>query len=207
MPRTRRQDCAGSFSPCRNAPCYPPDQIQSSVWRSGFHRRMGSGMDYARGGKQRTMTLTATEFLRRFFLHVLPKGFVRIRYFGFLANRFRTHRLPLCWQLLASDPPPPPSSSDASFTWHCPHCGAAMLESSDSPWVNSRGAPTSILPDTASSNGPPTCYRHANAVVYPFPAKSLSSSFPEHCPSDSTEQIGNFTSEFFGHAAPHRGLK
>src|SRR5580704_6044219 len=45
--------------------------------------------DYTHGGKQRMMTLLGTEFLRRFFLHVLPKGFVRIRYFGFLANRFR----------------------------------------------------------------------------------------------------------------------
>src|SRR5438445_131910 len=44
--------------------------------------------DYAHGGKQGKMTLAATEFLRRFFLHVLPRGFVRIRHFGFLANRF-----------------------------------------------------------------------------------------------------------------------
>ena len=55
--------------------------------------------DYARGGKQREMTLAATEFLRRFFLHVLPKGFVRIRHFGFLANRFRTDPVQLCRQL------------------------------------------------------------------------------------------------------------
>jgi hypothetical protein len=48
------------------------------------------------------MTLTATEFLRRFFLHVLPKGFVRIRHFGFLANRLRASRLALSQQLLAS---------------------------------------------------------------------------------------------------------
>jgi hypothetical protein len=39
--------------------------------------------DYAHGSKQGQMTLAATEFLRRFFLHVLPKGFVRIRHFGF----------------------------------------------------------------------------------------------------------------------------
>jgi hypothetical protein len=57
--------------------------------------------DYACGGKQGQMTLTATEFLRRFFLHVLPKGFVRIRHFGFLANRFRVSRLTLGRQLLA----------------------------------------------------------------------------------------------------------
>jgi len=73
------------------------------------------------------MTLLATEFLRRFFLHVLPKGFVRIRYFGFLANRFRSRCLALCQQLLASDRPPPSSSSEAQLHWHCPHCGAAML--------------------------------------------------------------------------------
>ena len=85
--------------------------------------------DYAHGGKQRTMTLIATEFLRRFFLHVLPKGFVRIRHFGFLANRFRAERLALCQQLLAGDPPPasPQGSSETSSTWHCPHCGAAMM--------------------------------------------------------------------------------
>ena len=82
--------------------------------------------DYAHGGKQRKMTL-GTEFLRRFFLHVLPKGFVRIRYFGFLANRFRAHRLPLCQQLLASDRPPPSASSETTSNWHCPHCGATMV--------------------------------------------------------------------------------
>jgi len=70
--------------------------------------------DYAHGGKQRTMTLLGIEFLRRFFLHVLPKGFVRIRYFGFLANRFRAHRLLLCQQLLASDRPPPSTSPETT---------------------------------------------------------------------------------------------
>jgi len=89
--------------------------------------------DYARGGKQGQMTLTATEFLRRFFLHVLPKGFVRIRHFGFLANRFRASRLTLGRQLLAFS-----SSTDlqvrthdlhpeSSFLWHCPRCGASMI--------------------------------------------------------------------------------
>ena len=86
--------------------------------------------DYAHGGTQRTMTLQATEFLRRFFLHVLPKGFVRIRHFGFLSNRFRTRRLPLCQQLLTTDsltPAPHPGPClDAAF-WHCPHCGTVMV--------------------------------------------------------------------------------
>ena len=48
------------------------------------------------------MTLAATEFLGRFFLHVLPKGFVRIRHFGFLGNRFRAARVILCLQLLVN---------------------------------------------------------------------------------------------------------
>ena len=77
--------------------------------------------DYAHGNKSRVMTLDAIEFLRRFFLHILPKGFVRIRHFGFLANRFRTDRLALCRQLLSqavseSIVTPPPDAS----AWRCP---------------------------------------------------------------------------------------
>ena len=86
--------------------------------------------DYAHGGKQRKMSLTGTEFLRRFFLHVLPKGFVRIRHFGFLANRFRAERLALCRQLLTDDPPTPTASQNSlelAANWHCPFCGAAMM--------------------------------------------------------------------------------
>ena len=86
--------------------------------------------DYAHGSQTRLMTLTATEFLRRFFLHVLPKGFVRIRHFGFLANRFRAARVKLCRQLLAQAPlPPTPAQvphTDAAI-WHCPHCGTVMI--------------------------------------------------------------------------------
>jgi Putative transposase len=46
------------------------------------------------------MTLQATEFIRRFLLHVLPKGLVRIRHFGFLANRCRCQKISLCRRLL-----------------------------------------------------------------------------------------------------------
>ena len=60
------------------------------------------GADYAHDGKWKQMTLAASEFLRRFFLHVLPKAFVRIRHFGFLANRFRAPRVSLCRQLLTN---------------------------------------------------------------------------------------------------------
>jgi hypothetical protein len=84
--------------------------------------------DYAHGSKQRVMTLDAVEFLRRFFLHVLPKGFVRIRHYGLLSNRFRKQLLPLARTLLAAqgrEPLPPPPLPDCE-PWHCPRCGKAM---------------------------------------------------------------------------------
>ena len=60
--------------------------------------------DYADGDKTKVMTLEATEFIRRFLLHVLPSGFVRIRQFGFLANRARRQKLALCRALLGAVP-------------------------------------------------------------------------------------------------------
>lgn len=62
--------------------------------------------DYADGNKSKVMTLEATEFIRRFLLHILPSGFVRIRQFGFLANRSRGKKLALCRELLGAPPPP-----------------------------------------------------------------------------------------------------
>ena len=82
--------------------------------------------DYAHGSAQKVMTLAATEFLRRFFLHVLPKGFVRIRHFGFLANRFRTRALAECRTLLAVSLPIAAADRKETATWHCPRCGALM---------------------------------------------------------------------------------
>jgi hypothetical protein len=86
--------------------------------------------DYAHGGKSRTMTLTAVEFLRRFSLHVLPKGFVRIRFFGFLAARRRTRDLAACRRALAVSTLPATVPADAppvAASWPCPRCGAAMI--------------------------------------------------------------------------------
>jgi hypothetical protein len=57
--------------------------------------------DYADRSRTKTMTLDAVEFIRRFLLHVLPSGLVRIRQFGFLANRVRQHKLEQCRTLLA----------------------------------------------------------------------------------------------------------
>jgi hypothetical protein len=57
--------------------------------------------DYADGNAVKEMTLEVKEFTRRFLLHILPRGFVRIRHYGFLANRSRSERLERCRKLLA----------------------------------------------------------------------------------------------------------
>jgi hypothetical protein len=66
--------------------------------------------DYRDNNQQKTMPLSAEEFIRRFLLHVLPSGFHRIRYYGFLGNRYRKEKLQHCRQLLGM-PPTNPSSS------------------------------------------------------------------------------------------------
>ena len=69
--------------------------------------------DYAHGNKQKKMTLEATEFLRRFIQHILPRGFVRIRQFGFLTNTRRSTLLALARKLLATTPEPTEAGSTA----------------------------------------------------------------------------------------------
>jgi len=71
--------------------------------------------DYRDGNRHKTMTLGADEFIRRFLLHVLPDGFQRIRYFGFLANRYRAERLALCRQLMQM--PPPTATHEANMDY------------------------------------------------------------------------------------------
>jgi hypothetical protein len=86
--------------------------------------------DYAHKNKKRLMTVSAEEFLRRFLLHTLPRGFVRIRFCGFLANRRRRELLPLCRQLLNACPlPPSPTATDSESkcSWRCPLCGGTMI--------------------------------------------------------------------------------
>jgi len=85
--------------------------------------------DSAHNNEQKLLTLSLDEFLRRFLLHVLPKGFVRIRNFGFLANRRRATLLPLCFHLLGSAPQTEQDiagSNDSSDLWRCPKCGGPM---------------------------------------------------------------------------------
>jgi hypothetical protein len=83
--------------------------------------------DYAHGGKKRKMTLDASEFIRRFLLHVLPKGLVRIRYYGWMANRCRRPGAVRCRELLGT------ARTNALLTSavnlggkRCPVCGGAV---------------------------------------------------------------------------------
>ena len=82
--------------------------------------------DYAHQSKQRTMLLASEEFLRRFVQHVLPRGFPRIRYFGFLANRRRARMLPLCRDLLHQAPPAETPFLARPTLWKCPRCHGRM---------------------------------------------------------------------------------
>jgi ribosomal protein L37AE/L43A len=97
--------------------------------------------DYAHGGRRGTMTLDAVEFVRRFLMHVLPTGFVRVRHYGLLANRHRQEKLARCRELLGmtvpeqaelapadSDPiPPPVHEATVTATRVCPRCGAGRM--------------------------------------------------------------------------------
>jgi hypothetical protein len=89
-------------------------------WRNSAHHN-----------QQKLLTLAVDEFLRRFLLHILPKGFVRIRHFGFLASRRRTTLLPLCFRLLRATPesqtePHRTSAGDSFNLYRCPKCGGPM---------------------------------------------------------------------------------
>jgi hypothetical protein len=91
--------------------------------RVTFHWR-----DYTGGNKVRTMTVSADEFIRRFLLHVLPKGFVRIRHFGVMANYQRSESITLCTKLLDTTPfIRSPESSPPNATWLCPRCHTPMI--------------------------------------------------------------------------------
>jgi hypothetical protein len=84
--------------------------------------------DSAHKNKPRLLTLTVDEFLRRFLLHLLPPGFVRIRYFGMFAHRHRSLILPLCFRLLTTSSVPRPTSPDTvRQLWRCPKCGGSMV--------------------------------------------------------------------------------
>ncbi len=94
--------------------------------------------NYAAQGKRQTMTLSAVEFLRRFLLHVLPRGFMRIRHYGLLANRHRQSQLALCRRLLETSGLPAAEIEDpedicdgspnaAENAARCPKCAIGSL--------------------------------------------------------------------------------
>ena len=115
--------------------------------------------DYAQNNRQRTMTLDALEFIRRFLLHVLPTGFVRIRYYGFLANNQRKAQLPRIRQLLGDPTGLNPSTAEApdahSFSTAnddqelCPQCkqGRMVLIEAIPPRTDTASQP--CWPDTS----------------------------------------------------------
>ncbi len=91
--------------------------------------------DYASGNKTKTMTLDAVEFIRRFLLHILPAGFVRIRQYGFLANRMRRVKLALCRVLIVATPAPEDNAvsidrdrcNDERDRTLCPRCNTGHM--------------------------------------------------------------------------------
>ena len=98
--------------------------------------------DYRDGNRQKTMTLNGQEFIRRFLIHVLPDGFHRIRYYGFLGNCHRTRKLARCRELLRmapAAPAEPPGDYRERFEAltgrslrQCPHCHAGTMVVIDS---------------------------------------------------------------------------
>ena len=116
-------------------PVHPPCGNLKPSTRRAYGRH--GHIPLARLGSQKQKTphdFARNEFLRRFLLHVLPPGFVRIRHFGLMAHRRRGASLPLCLQLLAksgrvgSDAGPEEKAGPPSHQlWSCPHCGGPMV--------------------------------------------------------------------------------
>ena len=93
--------------------------------------------DYADHNRVKIMTLEADEFLRRFLLHVVPRGFMRIRHFGLLANRTRRAALTRCRDLLGQPPPEDAPLESAAVLLQrltgvdlacCPMCGQGRMQ-------------------------------------------------------------------------------
>jgi len=87
--------------------------------------------DYRDASRDKTLRLSATEFVRRFLLHVLPKGLMRIRHYGFLANRCRESKLAQIRAALAvpaaDDEEPSPGADPSHSSYPCPKCRRGRL--------------------------------------------------------------------------------
>ena len=83
--------------------------------------------DYRSGNQPKVMTLGADEFLRRYLLHVVPLRFVRIRYYGFMANRTRASSLARARQLIGDRVLPPPTILKEPQERRCPRCGEGKM--------------------------------------------------------------------------------
>jgi hypothetical protein len=94
--------------------------------------------DYRDGNRQKVMTVTGSEFIRRFLIHVLPGGFHRIRYYGFLGNCHRERKLARCRELLGMAPAAPAADSPTDYRdryetltgrslRECPHCDTGIM--------------------------------------------------------------------------------
>ena len=109
--------------------------------------------DRRQGNAKKLLTLQAPDFIQRFLLHVLPRGFVRVRHFGLQANGFRTQLLAQARQLLGSPAPPSPDATPRE-SWQdlfrrltgrdpdrCPYCerGTLRMVASTSPSQDTRG--------------------------------------------------------------------
>jgi hypothetical protein len=83
--------------------------------------------DYRHEGRQRQMTLSLSEFSRRFLQHVLPRGFVRVRHYGLLANRGREQKLRACRRLLLAEPARLAAGVAEEQPRRCPVCGEGVM--------------------------------------------------------------------------------
>src|SRR6202034_3348997 len=87
--------------------------------------------DYRRDNRHGTMTLKADEFIRRFLIHVLPSGFQRIRYYGFLCNRRRQDKLARCRQMLGMASVAPAAASGTSDDYRDVYEASAAIRCAD----------------------------------------------------------------------------
>src|SRR5260370_3199741 len=149
------------------------------------------------------MPLSLDEFLRRFLLHLRPKGFVPIRHFGFLANRRRATLLPLCFQVLNAVQPSH-TESEASLAkeptplWLCPKCGGPMvvIERLTAAQLQLRSPPFLAGAAACNKSKPPLSVRFATcrsgALFFP-PNKALRFQSPLkvllHRPQTTTQPI------------------